>query len=117
MAGVLALQPQVLVLDEPTAGLDPQGRRGLLHTLSQWRAENGRAIVLATHNMEDMVELATRVYVLVGGRIVLLGSPREVFSHPDMLMLRQRGYPVPTDVLSNEEAARQIEALFDVHLV
>lgn len=132
MAGVLALQPQVLVLDEPTAGLDPQGRRELLHTLSRWRAANGRAIVLATHNMEDMVELATRVYVLVGGRIVLQGSPREVFSHPNMLiqhgldvpsatetmlLLRQRGYPVSTDVLSNEEAARAIEALFDVHLV
>jgi energy-coupling factor transport system ATP-binding protein len=132
MAGVLALQPQVLVLDEPTAGLDPQGRRGLLHTLSRWRAENGRAMVLATHSMEDIVELATRVYVLVEGRIVLRGSPREVFSNPDilrqhglnvpsatetMLMLRQRGYPVSTDVLSNEEAARAIEALFDVHLV
>lgn len=132
MAGVLALQPQVLVLDEPTSGLDPQGRRELLHTLCQWRAENSRAIVLATHNMEDVVELATRIYVLVRGRIVSLGSPHEVFSFPNllmqhgldvpsatktMLMLHQRGYPVSTDVLSNEEAARQVEALFDVHLV
>jgi energy-coupling factor transporter ATPase len=129
LAGVLAMEPQVLVLDEPTAGLDPQGRRELLRTLSQWRAEEDRAIVLATHNMEDITELSTRVYVLVGGQIVLQGSPREVFSQPDvliqyglavpaateaMLMLRQRGYPVPTDVLTNEEAARGIEALFHV---
>jgi len=129
LAGVFAMEPQVLVLDEPTAGLDPQGRRELLRTLSQWRAEEGRAIVLATHNMEDIAELSTRVYVLVGGQIVLQGSPREVFSQPDvliqyglavpaateaMLMLRQRGYPVPTDVLTNEEAARGIEALFHV---
>lgn len=132
LAGVLAMEPQVLVLDEPTAGLDPQGRRELLRTLSQWRAEEDRAIVLATHNMEDIAELSTRVYVLVRGQIVLQGSPREVFSHPDvliqyglavpaatetMLMLRQRGYPVPTDVLTNEEAAKGIEALFDVHAI
>jgi energy-coupling factor transport system ATP-binding protein len=124
---VLALKPQVLVLDEPTAGLDPKGRRELLRTLSQWHAEEGRSIVLATHNMEDIAELSTRVYVLVGGQIVWQGSPREVFSQPEVLMqyglavpsatetmhmLRHRGYAVPTEVLTNQEAARAIEALF-----
>ena len=129
MAGVLALEPQVLVLDEPTAGLDPLGRRELLRTLSRWRAQRKRAVVLATHNMEDIAELSTRVYVLVGGQIVLQGSPRDVFSRADvliqyglavpaateaMLLLRQRGYPVSANVLSSEEAASRIEALFHV---
>ena len=129
MAGVLALEPQVLVLDEPTAGLDPLGRRELLRTLSRWRAQRKRAVVLATHNMEDIAELSTRVYVLVGGQIVLQGSPRDVFSRSDvliryglavpaateaMLLLRQRGYPVSANVLSSEEAASRIEALFHV---
>jgi energy-coupling factor transport system ATP-binding protein len=129
MAGVLALEPQVLVLDEPTAGLDPLGRRDLLRTLSRWRAQRKRAVVLATHNMEDIAELSTRVYVLVGGQIVLQGSPRDVFSRSDvliryglavpaateaMLLLRQRGYPVSANVLTSEEAASRIEALFHV---
>ena len=126
LAGVLALRPQVLVLDEPTAGLDPQGRRELLHTLAQWRAGDGTAIVLASHNMEDIAALCTRVYVLVNGAIVLHGTPREVFAQPEMLiryglavptvtevmlLLRQRGYTVSAAVLTDEEAARELEVL------
>ena len=129
LAGVLALDPQVLVLDEPTAGLDPQGRRALLRTLSQWRARAGRALVVATHNMEDVAELCTRVYVLVAGRIEAHGSPRDVFSQHDllarsglvaptptqiMLGLRSRGCRVSVDALTAEEAAREIEALIHV---
>lgn len=126
LAGVLALQPQVLVLDEPTAGLDPQGRQELLRTLAQWLAGDARAIVFASHNMEDVAALCSRVYVLVKGEIILQGSPREVFSQPEtltqhglavptvtevMLMLRQRGYPVSSAVLTDEEAAQELEAL------
>jgi len=126
LAGVLALQPQVLVLDEPTAGLDPQGRQELLRTLVQWRAADGRAIVLASHNMEDVAALCDRVYVLVKGQIALHGTPREVFAQPEilmsnglavptvtevMLMLRQRGYDVSTAVLTDEEAAQEVEGL------
>lgn len=126
LAGVLALQPQVLVLDEPTAGLDPQGRRELLRTLTQWRAGDGKAIVFASHNMEDIATLCTRVYVLVNGTIIRHGTPREVFAQPEMLiqhglavptvtevmlLLRQRGYPVSSDVLTDEEAAQELEAV------
>jgi energy-coupling factor transport system ATP-binding protein len=129
LAGVLALEPQVLLLDEPTAGLDPQGRRELLQVLRQWRAKAGRAMVLASHNMEDIAELATRVYVLVAGCIVFHGSPRELFAHHEMLVqhslavpaatevmhaLRQYGYPVSTDVLSMEEAVNEIKGLLHV---
>jgi len=127
LAGVLAMEPQVLVLDEPTAGLDPQGRRGLLAVLSDWCAGDGRAIVLASHNMEDVTAVCTHVHVLVEGTVVLRGSPREVFCNADLLaryglaipaateamhVLRGRGYPVSTTVLFAAEAAREIEGLF-----
>jgi energy-coupling factor transporter ATPase len=127
LAGVLAMEPQVLVLDEPTAGLDPQGRRELLGVLSGWCAQDERAIVLASHNMEDVTAVCTHVHVLVEGTVALSGSPREVFCNADLLeryglaipaatesvrMLRQRGYPVSTNVLFADEAAREIEGLF-----
>ena len=126
LAGVLALEPQVLVLDEPTAGLDPQGRRALLRTLSAWGSQGEQATVMASHNMEDIAELCDCVHVLVAGEIILRGSPREVFSHYDtlvncglsvpvptevMIRLLRRGYQVPADVLTAEEAAEGIEAL------
>ena len=127
LAGILALRPKVLVLDEPTAGLDPQGRIELLRTLPLWREDGEHAIVLASHNMEDVVELATRVYVLVAGQVVLEGSPLEVFSRTDVLVpaglavppavevmqeLRRRGYNVSGAALTTDEATRQIEVLF-----
>ncbi|MBA7655984.1 Energy-coupling factor transporter ATP-binding protein EcfA2 [subsurface metagenome] len=127
LAGVLAMGPQVLVLDEPTASLDPEGRRELLGILSGWRSEGEKAIVIASHNMEDIVDLSSRVYVLVSGKILLHGATREVFSHYDLLVqnslsvpaaaevvfkLARRGYSVSTDVLNIEEAAREIKGLF-----
>jgi len=127
LAGVLAMEPQVLVLDEPTASLDPEGRRELLGILSGWRSEGEKAIVIASHNMEDIVDLSSRVYVLVSGKILLHGATREVFSHYDLLVqnslsvpaaaevvlkLARRGYSVSTDVLNIEEAAREIKGLF-----
>jgi energy-coupling factor transport system ATP-binding protein len=129
LAGVLALGPQILVLDEPTAGLDPMGRQSLLGHLSSWIGGGERAMVLATHNMDDIASLATHVVVLVGGRVVLGGSPREVFRSPEVLVenglelpvpmqaaqqLRQRGFRLGTDVLTVDEATQQIEALFHV---
>lgn len=127
LAGVLAMEPQVLVLDEPTASLDPEGRRELLGILSGWRSEGEKAIVIASHNMEDIVDLSSRVYVLVSGKMLLHGATREVFSHYDLLVqnslsvpaaaevvlkLARRGYSVSTDVLNIEEAAREIKGLF-----
>jgi energy-coupling factor transport system ATP-binding protein len=128
LAGVLAMDPQVLVLDEPTANLDPDGRRRLLGVLSQWRISGNRALVIASHNMEDIVELADRVYVLVNGEVVVSGSTREVFSQYDVLVknglavppalellhgLKQLGYPVSLDILTIEEAAIGIKGLYD----
>jgi energy-coupling factor transport system ATP-binding protein len=130
LAGVLALKPEVLVLDEPTAGLDPKGRKALLAWLIRWREEQEGTIVLASHNMEDLAQLADRLYVLVEGRIVLNGTPRQVFSQFDVLdkyglgtplpvsvmhALRARGLPVRTDALTVTEAAAEIEALLSTY--
>lgn len=126
LAGVLAMEPKVLVLDEPTGSLDPEGRRGLLRILRKWRSSGRRAVVIASHSMDDIVELSDRVYVLVGGRVVMEGQVRDVFSQPEtisryglsipaggevMHRLAEMGYPVSRGVLSAEEAADEIMSL------
>ncbi len=128
LAGVLAMEPQVLVLDEPTASLDPEGRLKLLDILTAWREGFRRAVVIASHNMEDIVELSSRVYVLVNGRVILSGSTREVFANYDILIqnglslpaaawvihgLMERGFSVSPEVLTAEEAAEEIKRLFN----
>lgn len=119
LAGVLALEPRVLVLDEPTAGLDPQGRRELLGYLERCSAERGMALVFVSHNMEEVAELVDRVWVLAGGRTVLSGPAREVYGRVEELealglaapqytqlvrRLAAAGWPVRTDVLTLDEA-------------
>ena len=128
LAGVLAMEPQVLVLDEPTASLDPEGRLKLLDILTAWREGFRRAVVIASHNMEDIVELSSRVYVLVNGKVILSGSTREVFANYDILIqnglslpaaarvihgLMERGFSVSPEVLTVEEAAEEIKSLFN----
>ena len=92
LAGVLALQPEVLVLDEPTAGLDPQGRKQLLqHILALHGA--GTTLVMISHNMEELAEVCDRLYVLADGKTLLHGSAAEVFGDP--ARLQQLGLDVP----------------------
>jgi len=125
LAGVLALRPRVLVLDEPTAGLDPASHREFLGWLVRFHREAGVPIIIATHNMDDIAQVAGRVYVLVDGRTVAGGSPREIFAHPDLLAGYGLGVPpmaevmqglrvlglvdVRTDALTVDEAAVEIE--------
>jgi energy-coupling factor transport system ATP-binding protein len=123
IAGVLALKPEVLVLDEPTAGLDPRGRRQLLDHVESFRQKQGTTIVLVTHNMEEAAARAERIAVLHKGRLTLQGKPREVFNRAEelramgldipvaaalMRQLREAGVPVRTDVLTNKEAEEEI---------
>jgi energy-coupling factor transport system ATP-binding protein len=84
IAGVLAMDPKVLVMDEPTAGLDPQGRRELFAMLTRLH-ESGMTIVLVSHSMEDVAEYAERVAVLQEGRLLFNGTPKAVFSHKEEL--------------------------------
>jgi len=119
LAGVLALRPRLLLLDEPTAGLDPRTRREVLATLRCLSREEGMTLIVATHNMEDVAALAGRAYVLEKGGVVLQGPTRRVFSQVARLRalgldvpatvslmthLRNRGLPVPVDALTLDEA-------------
>lgn len=127
IAGVLAMEPDVLILDEPTAGLDPRGHQEILHMISAVREARRLTIILVSHNMDDAARLADRVLVMDKGRLVMNGTPKEVFSRGDELKaiglglpqtaallcsLKERGLPVRTDIFDEEEAAKEIaEAL------
>lgn len=99
IAGVLALRPEVLVLDESTSGLDPRGRRELLSLIRRWKEKEGLTIVFVSTNMEDMAALADRVCVLDEGRSVLDGDVREVFSRPAELEKYGLNAPQITEIL------------------
>ncbi|UFJ42376.1 energy-coupling factor transporter ATPase [Brevibacillus humidisoli] len=123
LAGVLALKPTILVLDEPTAGLDPRSRKDLLVRIQRLNREEQLTVIFVTHNMEEVALLADRVYVMAGGRDVYHGTPQEVFSNQALLTghqigtpetveilhaLHSRGYPVNTGAFEVEEAAYEI---------
>ena len=92
IAGILAMEPEVLVLDEPTAGLDPKGRRELMDLFKKLH-QNGMTIVLVTHLMDDVANYADYVNVLEGGKLVRSGDPKEVFQDVDFLESKQLGVP------------------------
>lgn len=102
IAGVLAMKPQVLVLDEPTAGLDPQGRRDILRIIQEFHAMNATTVVMVSHNMDDVARLVNRIVVMHRGGIAMDGSPEEVFTQGETL--RAIGLDVP-------EAVRLADAL------
>ncbi|HBK86382.1 MAG TPA: energy-coupling factor transporter ATPase, partial [Firmicutes bacterium] len=126
IAGVLAMRPTVLVLDEPTAGLDPKGRDELLAQLKELHSKSGMTVILVSHSMEDIARVATRLIVLAGGQVIADGTPRAVFAQAKMLTevglgvpqvtelmlaLRERGYNVPDVALTVEEACAIILGL------
>ena len=123
IAGVLAMEPEVLILDEPTAGLDPKGRDELLEQLAKLHREKQITIILVSHSMEDMANYAERILVMDQGSIVLDGTPKEVFSHAKeleemglaapqvtyiMKELKKRGYSLGADATTIEEAKEEI---------
>ena len=85
IAGVLVMEPQVMILDEPTAGLDPQGVSDIMRLLAQLRDGLGMSIVIATHDMDIVPLYCDRAYLLSGGRAVLEGTPEEIFARPEVL--------------------------------
>jgi energy-coupling factor transport system ATP-binding protein len=122
IAGILAMRPTVIVLDEPTAMLDPKGRREVMETLSKLNKENGITVIHITHHMDEAVH-ADRVIVMHQGKVVLSGSPPDVFSKTEELekwgldapfierladMLRKRGYSIPNSVLTVEEMVDEL---------
>lgn len=111
LAGVLALEPRLLVLDEPTAGLDPRGRAQLLDSLRALHAEAGMAVVIVSHDMDVVAELARRVWVLAEGRTVLRGTVREVFARVEELRELRLGIPQVSELAYElRRAGRQVRA-------
>lgn len=123
IAGVLAMEPEVLILDEPTAGLDPKGRDELLDQLAKLHKERNMTIILVSHSMEDVANYAERILVLEKGRILFDQTPKEVFSHRKeleeiglgvpqvthiMQELKNKGFPVTADATTIEEAKTEI---------
>ena len=98
IAGILAMNPRVLVLDEPSAGLDPETKHKLFCTINRIRQERGLAVVLVSHHMEDVVEYANMVWVMNNGHIEICGAPDEVFSNVDELIDINIGIPMITEV-------------------
>ncbi|ANK60947.1 MULTISPECIES: energy-coupling factor ABC transporter ATP-binding protein [Loigolactobacillus] len=93
IAGVLAMKPEVLILDEPTAGLDPEGRRDIMGMVQRLHQENQLTVILITHLMEDVANYADQVVVMENGGVVKVGTPREVFSNVQWLRDKQLGVP------------------------
>jgi energy-coupling factor transport system ATP-binding protein len=123
IAGVLALQPKVLILDESTSGLDPRSRKELLGRIRDLHEQERMTIIFVSPNMEDMAELVSRIYVLADGKTVMTGSTREIFARREELRryglgvpqvtevmheLRSRGQPVDVGVLNVEQAVGEI---------
>ncbi|MCI5828529.1 MAG: energy-coupling factor transporter ATPase [Lachnospiraceae bacterium] len=126
IAGVVAMQPKCIVLDEPTAMLDPNGRKEVLRTVHELNQKKGVTIILITHYMEEVVD-ADYVYVMDSGSVVMQGTPREIFSRVDSLKahrmdvpqitllaheLKQAGLDLPDGILTREEL---VEALTKIH--
>lgn len=123
IAGVLAMDPKILILDEPTAGLDPKGRDSILSEIKLLHDKYGKTIILVSHSMEDVAKLVDRIIVMNEGKCVLTSTPREVFKEADTLIniglgipqvtmlarkLRQKGINIRDDVLTVQEAKREI---------
>ena len=118
IAGVLAMEPKVLILDEPAAGLDPRGRERILGMLQELHREGGVTIVMVSHSMDDCARLATRMIVMSKGELVLTDTPRNVFRQADLMRsiglgvpeaaelcgrLRAAGLLLPDDLFTQEE--------------
>ncbi|MGQ0602991.1 MAG: ABC transporter ATP-binding protein, partial [Anaerolineales bacterium] len=100
LAGVLALEPEILVLDEPTAGLDPRGREQLWQMILQLREQRGLTLVVISHNMEDLARVCDRLAVVADGKIVMTGTPREVFANAEQLRAMGLGVPGVTEAFA-----------------
>ncbi len=120
IAGVIAMQPEILVLDEPVAGLDPAGREEILALVKKLQKEVSPTIILVSHNMDDIAVMADRIIALEDGKVVMDGTPKEVFSdrkHVEEIGLDvpfatslsdefiARGYDLPKDIISLDELA------------
>ncbi|WP_027625108.1 energy-coupling factor transporter ATPase [Clostridium lundense] len=123
IAGVVAMEPQVLILDEPTAGLDPKGRDDILSNISDLHREYNMTIILVSHSMEDVAKLASRILVMHHGKCILDGEPINIFREIDTLesvglavpqvtyltkKLRDKGFNISGDIFTIEQAKKEL---------
>ena len=124
IAGVIAMHPDFLILDEPSAGLDPVGRREIFSRIRSWYEKGIFSVILVSHNMDDIARLATRLLVMHEGRIILDGNPMDIFLYhrkelqdcgvdappltQTLLYLKEKGIPVPEDAKTAKEAAEKM---------
>jgi len=127
IAGVLAMETKVLILDEPTAGLDPRGRDRILGMVKELHARGGVTVIMVSHSMDDIARLATRLIVMNKGRLVADGTPRELFRQVEMMEsvglgvpqaaklcaeLRRRGIDIPDDLYTLEDVQTHLLRLW-----
>lgn len=127
IAGVLAMDPKILVLDEPAAGLDPRGRNEILSGLVEYRKSRGNSLVIISHSMEDIAVYSDEIIAMSGGKVLVSGTPKEVFSKNALLTssgldipqvtevlvkLKNAGVNIDDDIFTPDEAFRAVRALF-----
>lgn len=128
IAGVMAMEPEVLILDEPTAGLDPKGREVILSLVHTYREKTGSTVILVSHSMEDVARIADRVLVLNNSHVAMFGTVQEVYSHTDELeqmglavpqitrifkRLRQQGFDVSDTVFTVDSGVDELMRYFE----
>lgn len=126
IAGVMAMEPEILVLDEPCAGLDPKGRDTVLELIRKYRQQTGSTVIIISHSMEDVAKIATKVLVMNKGQVAMYGNVDDVYSRHDELIdmglnipqitslfvkLRNMGYNVRTNIYSVEEGRNELLSL------
>lgn len=127
LAGVMAMNPKVLILDEPAAGLDPKGRREILGGIKEYQRKSGTTVIIVSHSMEDMAMYCDRAIVMCHGKIVTHGTCREVFSQHALLLdvgldvpeitgivlaLRQKGIDIPDDIYTVDGAVEAVKRFY-----
>ena len=128
IAGVLAMEPKVLILDEPTAGLDPAGRDEILYKIKDMHTRMDLTVILVSHSMEDVAKLADKILVMNGGRVEMFGTPKQVFGHGERLTeiglnvpqitkitdeLRKRGLPLSDGIYTMNDAVYQLSKVLE----
>lgn len=123
IAGIIAMRPEVLVLDEPTAGLDPSGRKKILGTISEFRKSTNSTVIIVSHSMEDVASLAEKIIVMNKGRIYKYADVHEIFTKSEelaalglevppvtsiFLKLKEKGLDVNTDIYTKEQAEKEL---------
>ncbi len=128
IAGVISMEPEILILDEPTSGLDPMGREQILSLIKKYREQTGKTVIIVSHSMDDVARFATKVIVMNSSRVEMTGTVDEVFEKSSRLReiglsvpqiteifikLREKGYPVSEKIYTVEQGYAELKRLFE----